>query len=76
MSTEAGSASASGLWQTLPASEVEVGDRLRSRGIEIEVTRIDVGFLGTPGFLAFVEDLPQRWIKIPTPPDAEVEVRR
>jgi hypothetical protein len=63
-----------GTWRTIAASEVRVGDRLRARDIEIEVTRIDVGFLGTPGFLAFVEDLPARWIKIPAPPDAEVEV--
>lgn len=63
-------------WQTVPASEVRVGDRLRAREIEIEVSRIDVGFLGTPGFLAFVEDRPERWIKIPSPPDAEVEVLR
>lgn len=66
----------SGVWQTVPANEVKVGDNLRSRDIEIEVSRIDVGFLGTPGFLAFVEDLPGRWIKIPSPPDAEVEVLR
>lgn len=63
-------------WQTIPASEVRVGDRIRTRGIEIEVSRIDVGFLGTPGFLAFVEDKPERWIKIPTPPDAEIEALR
>lgn len=65
-----------GSWQTVPAAEVRIGDRLRARDIEIEVTRIDVGFLGTPGFLAFVEDSPERWIKIPSPPDAEVEVQR
>lgn len=63
-------------WQTIPAAEVRVGDRIRPRGIEIEVSRIDVGFLGRPGFLAFIEDRPDRWIKIPSPPDAEVEVLR
>ena len=63
-------------WRTIPAAEVRVGDRIRPRDIEIEVTRIDVGFLGTPGFLAFVEDRPERWIKIPAAPDAEVETLR
>lgn len=75
MSFEA-EAGATAVWRAVPAAEVQVGDRLRSREIEIEVTRIDVGFLGTPGFLAFVQDLPERWLKIPSPPEAEVEVQR
>ena len=62
-------------WKTVPASAVRPGDRVRLRGTEIEVTRIDVGFLGTAGFLAFVEDTAQRWIKLPSAPEGEVEVR-
>ena len=38
------------------------------------VTRIDVGFLGRPEMLAFVEDSPRQWFKLPAPGDGDVEL--
>ena len=41
----------------VPVSEVQLGDRLRTRsGLELTVTRIDEEFLGRAEMLAFVED--------------------
>ena len=61
----------------IPASEVRVGDHLRTRsGIEITVTRIDDSFLGMPGMIAFVEDSDVQWLKMPARLDGEVELVR
>ncbi|MCW2542658.1 MAG: hypothetical protein JWM40_210 [Frankiales bacterium] len=60
--------------RAVPATEVQVGDRIRSRELELTVTRIDVGMLGNPGLIAFVEDSETQWLKLPVPIDAEVEV--
>jgi hypothetical protein len=61
----------------IPASEVRVGDRLRTHsGIEITVTRIDDGFLGMPGMIAFVEDSDVQWLKMPARLDGDVELVR
>jgi hypothetical protein len=38
------------------------------------VTRIDEGFLGRPEMLAFVEDSPRQWFKMPAPGDGDVEL--
>ncbi|HEX3946501.1 MAG TPA: hypothetical protein VHW47_02300 [Acidimicrobiales bacterium] len=62
-------------WKTKTAGQVAVGDRVRLRGVEITVARVDGQFLGRPGMIAFIEDTPERWLKVPTPGDAEVEVR-
>jgi len=60
---------------TIPASEVRIGDRLRARtGLELTVTRIDHGLLGREDYLAFVEDSDEQWLKLPSRPDAEVEL--
>ena len=57
------------------ASDVRVGDRLRSRdGTELTVTRIDAGFFGQPDMLAFVEDSATQWFKMPAKADGEVEL--
>jgi hypothetical protein len=57
------------------ARDVRIGDRLRSRdGTELTVTRIDQGFLGRPEMLAFVEDSPRQWFKLPAPIAGEVEL--
>ena len=63
-------------WDKTTAGEVAVGDRTRVRGNEITVSRIEVDFLGRPGMIAFIEDTPERWLKVPTAPEAEVEVLR
>ena len=60
---------------TLKATDVRIGDRLRTRtGLELTVTRIDHGLLGRPDFLSFVEDSDEQWLKMPAPRDGEVEV--
>jgi len=61
-------------WATKTAGQVAAGDRVRVRGVEITVARVDGSFLGRDGFIAFIEDTPERWLKVPTPADAEVEV--
>jgi glutathione peroxidase len=61
--------------KTVKAGEVEVGDRLLTpAGDELLVTRIDDSLMGNGDYLAFVEDSPARWLKMPMAPDAEVEV--
>jgi hypothetical protein len=63
------------LTTTVKATDVRIGDRLRTRtGLELTVTRIDHGLLGRPDFLSFVEDSDEQWLKMPAPRDGEVEV--
>jgi hypothetical protein len=60
---------------TVKATDVRIGDRLRTRtGLELTVTRIDHGLLGRPDFISFVEDSGEQWLKIPAPHDGEVEL--
>jgi hypothetical protein len=63
-------------WDRIAAGDVAVGDQVRVRDTEITVARIEPQFLGRAGMIAFIEDTPARWLKVPTPEDAEVEVRR
>ncbi len=63
-------------WSTVTASEVKVGDVVRTpSGDVVTVSRIETSFLGRPNMLAFIEDTPERWYKRPVMIDAEVEVR-
>ncbi len=60
---------------TVKATDVRIGDRLRTRtGLELTVTRIDHGLLGRPDFLSFVEDSDEQWLKMPSPQDGDVEL--
>jgi len=61
-------------WVTKQAGEVRIGDRIRRRDNELTVHRIEENFLGRDGFLAFIEDSPERWFKVPSEKTAEVEV--
>jgi len=59
------------------AGEVQVGDRVRvSSGHEALVSRIEPAFMGMDAMVAFIEDTPERWFKMPVPKTAEVEVQR
>jgi glutathione peroxidase len=61
--------------RTVKATEVEVGDALITPSGEVmQVTRIDQSLMGSDDYLAFVEDSPRRWLKLPVSRDAEVEV--
>ena len=61
---------------TVKATDIRVGDRIRARsGVELSVTRIDEGFLGRTGMLAFVEDSDEKWFQYWSAPiDGDVEV--
>ncbi|MET0920876.1 MAG: hypothetical protein ABWY77_06720 [Acidimicrobiia bacterium] len=63
-------------WETVGAGDVQVGDRIRYRGSEFTVARIDDRFLGRDEMLCFIEDTPQRWHAYPGPAAGEVEVLR
>ncbi|HEY4279713.1 MAG TPA: hypothetical protein VGM91_15920 [Conexibacter sp.] len=60
--------------RTVKAAEVQLGDRIRARGLELTVTRIDQAFLGRDNMLAFVEDSEVQWLKVPALLDLDVEV--
>ena len=63
-------------WEKTTAEQVAVGERVRIRDVEITASRIEHGFLGRPNMMAFIEDTSERWLKVPTKPDGEVEVMR
>jgi hypothetical protein len=61
----------------IPAGEVRIGDRLRTRsGLELTVTRVDQVFMGRADMLAFVEDSEAQWLKMPALRHSEVELVR
>lgn len=65
-----------GQWVSRKASEVQVGQRVRTPdGAELIATRIEQPFLGLDSMLAFIESTDERWFKRPVPLDADVEVR-
>ena len=62
---------------TVKATEVRLGDRVRTRsGAELTVTRIDEEFMGRANMLAFVEDSEEQWFKMPALRDGDVELVR
>ena len=66
-------------WQRLVAAEVVPGDCVRvggEGGTEVTVTRVEPRFLDRSGMISLIEDTPTRWLKVPLPDDAEVEVVR
>lgn len=55
------------------------GDRVRvggDGGVEVTVSRVEPGFLGREDMIAFIEDTPERWLKVPVPAGVQVEVAR
>jgi hypothetical protein len=60
--------------RSVKATEVRVGDRIRSYDLELTVTRIDQPFLGRDHMLAFVEDSDVQWLKLPAALDGDVEI--
>ena len=62
---------------TVVASDVQVGDVLRSRdGTEFTVSRIEPFPMFGPPLIAFIEDTDAKWFKMPATTDAEVELVR
>jgi hypothetical protein len=64
-------------WASVPAADVKVGDRVRvASGHEALVSQIEPTFMGMDAMIAFIEDTPERWFKMPVPKTADVEVQR
>jgi hypothetical protein len=63
-------------WQSIPVPEVTPGDRIRFRGTEFEVGRIDSPFLGMDQMVCFIEDTPTRWHAYPGGKAESVEALR
>ena len=63
-------------WTTVTADQVKPGERVRYRGHEFVVSRIDDAFLGRAEMLCFIEDTPERWFAYPGQKTGEVEVDR
>ena len=63
-------------WKTLPITDVRPGDRIRLRGSEFEVGRVDAKFLGMDTMVCVIEDTPTRWHAYPAGAAEEVEVQR
>jgi len=61
----------------MAAEDVRVGDRVRvASGHEALVSHIEPAFMGIDSMVAFIEDTPERWFKMPVPKGTEVEVQR
>ena len=60
-------------WTTVTVDVLAVGDRVRLRGDEFDVARIDAPFLGRDGMVCLIEDTPARWHAYPAPLTGEVE---
>ena len=63
-------------WQSLPVSDVQAGDRVRLRGAEFEVARIDHPFLGMEQMACLIEDTSTRWHAHPAGVAETVEALR
>ena len=63
-------------WQSIPITEIEPGDRIRLRGSEFEVGRVDSPFLGREQMVCVIEDSPTRWHAYPAGKAENVDVLR
>ena len=61
-------------WRTVGVDEVRVGQRIRVRGQEFDVARIDSPFLDSTDMVCFIEDSPERWQAIPARRVDSVEI--
>jgi hypothetical protein len=60
-------------WQTVTVDQLAVGDRVRFRGSEFDVARIDANFLGRSAMVCLIEDTPSRWHAYPAQLVGEIE---
>ena len=63
-------------WETVEICEVVPGDRVRYRGYEFTVARVDGAFLGMDAMVCLIEDEPTRWFAYPGPRNGPVDVLR
>ena len=61
-------------WKTTKVSDVKAGDRVRYRGSEFTVSRVDAPFLGRDEMACLIEDTPDRWHAYPGPVSGDIEV--
>jgi hypothetical protein len=61
-------------WKTTNVDDVRPGDRVRYRGSEFTVARVDPNFLGREQMVCLIEDTPERWHAYPAPLGVELEV--
>jgi len=61
-------------WKTTKVSDVKAGDRVRYRGSEFTVARVDAPFLGRDEMACLIEDTPDRWHAYPGPVSGDIEV--
>ena len=62
-------------WTPTKVDDVRPGDRIRHRGFEFDVARVDPRFLGMDARVCFIEDTPERWHAYPAQRTEEVERR-
>jgi hypothetical protein len=60
-------------WQTVTVDQLAVGERVRFRGSEFDVARIDANFLGRSSMVCLIEDTPTRWHAYPAQLTGEIE---
>jgi hypothetical protein len=64
-------------WTPMAVDEVKLGDRVRlASGHEVLVSRIEPSFMGIETMVAFIEDPPAQWFKMPVQKSMQVEVQR
>ena len=71
-----GADSAHGSDMAIPVPDLVPGDRIRFRGSEFDVGRIDSPFLGRDAMVCIIEDSPTRWHAYPAPKTESVETLR
>jgi hypothetical protein len=62
-------------WTLTKVDDLSPGDRIRFRGFEFDVARIDSPFLGMDVMVCLIEDTPERWHAYPAQRVEEVERR-
>jgi len=60
-------------WQTVTVDQLAVGERVRYRGFEFDIARIDPKFLGRDAMVCLIEDTPTRWHAYPAQLTGEIE---
>jgi hypothetical protein len=63
-------------WETVSITDVGPGDRVRYRGHEFTIARVDQRFLGIDAMVCLIEDEPTRWFAYPGPREGQIEVLR
>ena len=63
-------------WQTVTVDQLAVGERVRYRGFEFDIARIDPKFLGRDAMVCLIEDTPTRWHAYPAGVTLDIQVLR